>query len=240
MKRQSFRAVRFPTKEDYLRLIRRCRFGVPNLDRALWTVDNSLTMVVEERLHPFERAGSGPPTLRDMHLHDLPWPRDVLEDLGETPVEMRVTLSYFIEPNPSRRGHRSRYRYESHGLRFDVKRPLESVVEFRKRVNLAARDEDEGSPGRSGGDAAWLIGARGRHRGSLHGDIWRGTAADLASRGIIAVYPTAGWWKTRQALERYDKAARYALVVSIRAPEVDVDLCTEVANQIAVGVDVGL
>ena len=171
MKRQSFRAARLPTKEDYLRLIRRCGFGVPNLDRALWTVDNSLTMVVEERLHPFKRAGSDPPTLRDMHLHDLPWPRDVLEDLGETPVEMRVTLSYFIEPNPSRRGHRSRYRYESHGLRFDVKRPLESVVEFRKRVNLAARDEDEGSPGRSGGDDAWLIGARGRHRGSLHGDI---------------------------------------------------------------------
>ena len=240
MKRQSFRAVRFPTKEDYLRLIRRCGFGVPDIDRALWTVDNSLTMVVEERLHPFKRAGSGLPTLRDMHLHDLPWPHDVLEDLGETPVEMRVTLSYFIEPNPSRRGHRSRYRYESHGLRFDVKRPLESVVEFRKRVNLAARDEDEGSPGRSGGDAAWLIGARGRHRGSLHGDIWQGTAADLASRGVIAVYPTAGWWKTRQALERYDKEARYALVVSIRAPEVDVDLYTEVANRIAVGVDVGL
>ena len=171
MKRQSFRAARLPTKEDYLRLIRRCGFGVPNLDRALWTVDNSLTMVVEERLHPFKRAGSDPPTLRDMHLHDLPWPRDVLEDLGETPVEMRVTLSYFIEPNPSRRGHRSRYRYESHGLRFDVKRPLESVVEFRKRVNLAARDEDEGSPRRSDGDSAWLIGARGRHRGSLHGDI---------------------------------------------------------------------
>ena len=240
MKRQSFRAVRFPTKEDYLRLNRRCGFGVPNLDRALWTVDNSLTMVVEERLHPFKRAGSDPPTLRDIHLHDLPWPRDVLEDLGETPVEMRVTLSYFIEPNPSRRGHRSRYRYESHGLRFDVKRPLESVVEFRKRVNLAARDEDEGSPRRSDGDSAWLIGARGRHRGSLHGDIWQGTAADLASRGVIAVYPTAGWWKTRQALERYDKAVRYALVVSIRAPEVDVDLYTEVANRIAVGVDVGL
>ena len=68
----------------------------------------------------------------------------------------------------------------------------------------------------------------------------RGTAAALASRGAIAVYPTAGWWKTRHALERYDKAARYALVVSIKAPEVDVDLCTEVANRIAVGVEVGL
>ena len=237
MKRQSFPAGRRPRKDDLLRLIRRCGFGVPDIDRALWTVDNSLTMVVEERLHPFKRAGSDPPTLRDMHLHDLPWPRNVLEDLGETPVEMRVTLSYFIEPNPSRRGHRSRYRYESHGLRFDVKRPLESVDAFRKRVNLAARDEDEGGPGRSGGHPAWLIGARGRHRGSLHGDIWQGTAADLASRGVIAVYPTAGWWKTRQALERYDKSARYALVVSIRAPEVDVDL---LANRIAVGVDAGL
>jgi hypothetical protein len=30
---------------------------------------------------------------------------------------MRVTLSYFIEPNPSSRG-RSKYSYESHGLRF--------------------------------------------------------------------------------------------------------------------------
>ena len=240
MKRQSFRAGRGFGKEDYLLLIRRCGFGVPDIDRALWTVENSLTMVVEERLRPFKRTGSGPPTLRDMHLHDLPWPRDVLEGLGATSVEMRVTLSYFIEPNPSRRGHRSRYRYESHGLRFDVKRPHESVVEFRKRVNLAARDEDEGSPGRSAGDPAWLIGARNRHRGSLHGDIWRGTAADLASRGVIAVHPTAGWWKTRQALERYDKAARYALVVSIRAPEVDVDLCTEVANRIAVEVDAGL
>ena len=56
----------------------------------------------------------------------------------------------------------------------------------------------------------------------------------------VAVYPTTGWWKTRPALERYDKAARYALVVSIKAPEVDVDLCTEVANRTAVGVDAGL
>ena len=52
-----------------------------------------------------------------------------------------------------------------------------------------------------GSNPAWLIGARGRHRGSLHGDIWQGTAADLASRGVIAIYPTAGWWKTRRALK---------------------------------------
>ena len=233
MKRQFLPRVGVPRKSDYRKLLRRCGFGVPDIDRALWSVKNSLTMVVEESLQPFGRGTGREPILRDMHLHRLPWPRDVLENMGATRVEMRVTLSYFIEPNPSRRGLRSRYRYESHGLRFDVKRPAESTDEFRKRINLAAREEDEGTRPKSEGDPSWLIGPQGRHRGSLHGDIWRGTAADLASRGTIAVYPTAGWWKTRYGLERYDKAARYALVVSIRAPEIDVDLYAEVASLIA-------
>ena len=39
-------------------------------------------------------------------------------------------------------------------------------------------------------------------------------------------------------LERYDKAARYALVVSIKTPGVDVDLYSEVANLIAAKVQV--
>ena len=173
-----------------------------------------------------------------MHLHNLPWPREELEGLGETQVEMRVTLSYFIEPNPSRRGFRSKYRYESHGLRFDVKRPHESVDDFRTRINAAARDEEEGTHRRQDSDPAWLIGKQVRHRGSLHGNIWRGSAADLASRGSLAVYPAVGWWKTRQALERYNQAARYALIVSIRAPEVGVDLRTEVANQIGVPIEI--
>ena len=220
-----------PTKSDYLNLLRRCGFGVPHLERAIWSVKNSLTMVVEASLRPFKRDAGKVPTLCDMHVHELPWPRDVLQELGEVEVEMRVTLSYFVEPNPSRRGVRSRYRYESHGLRFDVKRPLESTENFRKRLNLAARDENEGTT-LSGDDPSWLIGKQGRHRGSLHGDIWRGTAASLASRGAIAVYPTTGWWKTRPPLKRFDQSARYALIVSIRAPEIDVNLYAEVQNAI--------
>ena len=205
MRRASLLTTGAATKTDYRHLVQRCGFGVPDLDRALWSVNNSLTMVIEERLRPFQREGSKPPTLRDMHLHNLPWPREALEGLGETQVEMRVTLSYFIEPNPSRRGFRSRYRYESHGLRFDVKRPYESVDDFRTRINAAARDEDEGTHGGHGSDPEWLIGKQTRHRGSLHVDIWRGSAADLASRGSLAVYPAVGWWKTRQALERYNQ-----------------------------------
>ena len=226
-----------PSKADYRNLLRRCGFGVPDLGRAMWSVSNSLTMVVQETLHPFKKDHGKQPATRDMHLHSLPWPVDMLEELGETQVEMRVTLSYFIEPNPSERGIRSRYRYESHGLRFDVKRPAESIDAFRARINAAARDEEEGTS-RSHADPAWLIGPQNRHRGSLHGDMWRGSAADLASRGHIGVYPALGWWRTRPALERYDRATRYALTVSIKAPETEIDLYSEVVNQIGVSIAV--
>ena len=236
--RQTFLPVNLnPNKTQMEYLVRHCGFGMPDIDRAMWSAENSLTMICEARLNPFKRNGSKQPTLRDMHLHQLPWPLQELEALGNTPVEMRVTLSYFIEPNPSERGFSARYRYESHGLRFDVKRATESEQDFRLRINAAERNEDDTAP-TGGSDNAWLIGKSNRHKGSLHCDIWKGTAADLASRGVVGVYPTAGWWKTRYKLERYGLTTRYALLVSIRAPDVDVQLYTAVNSQIAAAVAV--
>lgn len=226
-----------PSKADYVRLIRHCGFGVPDLDRAMRSASNSLAMIVQERIHPFTREEGDQPKTREMHLHRLPWPLDELEALGDEIVEMRVTLSYFIEPNPSARGVKSRYRYESHGLRFDVKRAVESEDDFRARVNAAARDEEEGTRSKTD-DPNWVVGTQNRHKGSLHSDVWRGRAADLASRGVLAVYPALGWWRTRPALQRYNKVARYALIVSIDARELDVDLYTPIANQIGVAVEI--
>jgi len=122
-------------------------------------------------------------------------------------------------------------------LRFDVKRPHESEEEFRHRVNRAARDAEEGSSTSSGNDPRWVLGTQNRHRGSLHSDIWKGPAADLASRGVLAVYPVSGWWKTRPKLERYDQRAPYSLLISIRAPEIDVTLYTAIENMVAVAVE---
>lgn len=226
-----------PSKADYSRLIRHCGFGVPDLTRAMRSATNSLAMIVQRHIHPFNREEGDQPKTREMHLHRLPWPLDELEALGEEMVEMRVTLSYFIEPNPSARGVKSRYRYESHGLRFDVKRAAESDDEFRARINAAARDEEEGTRTKTE-DPNWAVGTQNRHKGSVHSDIWRGRAADLASRGVIGVYPALGWWKTRTALERYNKVARYALVISIDARELDVDLYTPIANQIGIPVEI--
>lgn len=224
------------TKQENLSLIQHCGWGVPDLKRALWSVGNSLSLVIEDQLNPYEKDGSVIKT-REMNFHSLPWPQEQLEALQNTPVEMRVTLSYFIEPNPSARGMASKYHYPSHRLRFAVRRSLESVENFQARINAATVREEEGRVA-TPTDSDWLLGDGLRHRGSLHQDIWRGTATDLASRGFIAVYPANGWWRTRQAQERYGMPARYSLIVSILTPETGVDLYTPIAQQVSVPIEV--
>lgn len=223
-----------PSKRDHVHLIRHCGWGVPDVERARWSAGHALTLVVEDQLQPYQRRSGQAVTTRDMHLHALPWPKAALEALPpDAQLELRVTLSYFIEPNPSARGTASKFHYASHQLRFDVRRPLDTSTEqFVARINAAALREDDDDVVESR-DPHWLLGERYRHRGSLHQDIWRGSAAELAQRHEIAVYPSKGWWRTRPALERYNLSARYSLVVSIRSPETNVDLYTPVAHQIA-------
>ena len=77
--------------------------------------------------------------------------------------------------------------YASHGLRFRVKSATEPLNEFRARINYGARDEEEGTPTATGVED-WLLGTF-RDRGSIHSDIWHGTAADLAERDAIGMFP---------------------------------------------------
>lgn len=168
-----------------------------------------------------------------MHLHDLPWPTELLQALGDAQVTLRVTLSYFIEPSPGERGGIDKYAYQSHALRFAVRRPLETEASFRGRINAQAEAEEQGLPAAGGADAGWTVGERTRARGSLVSDSWSGTAAALANRGQLAVFPAMGWWRNRPSHGRFERAARYSLVVSIEAPEIQQDLYAVVAQQIA-------
>jgi hypothetical protein len=222
-----------PSQTDKRTLIRRYGYGVPDLERAIRSLSNDVTMVIEGSVQPYEGSRSTIKT-KDMRLHELPWPADELEALGQTLVQMKITLSYFIEPNPGERGWTKRHRYSSHGLRFAVKRSEENLVSFRSRINAEAREEDQ-SYAAAGNDTGWFFGPRLRNRGSLHSDLWEGTAADLASRHAIAIYPTGGWWREKPALQRADRQVRYALIVSLRAP-VQVDLYTPI--EMAVGIPV--
>jgi hypothetical protein len=176
-----------------------------------------------------------------MHFHELPWPKAVLEGLGETHVSMRVTLSYFIEPSPGRRGWTNKHRYQSHGLRFDVIRPLEGVADFRKRITSTEWEAPKKRPKNVKETRNWVIGDDGRTHGSLHSDWWEGDASMLAQCNRIAVYPVTGWWRERPHLERWGMKARYSLVVSIETPGVDVDLYAPIVNEttIATELDAG-
>jgi hypothetical protein len=221
-----------------------CGYGVPNLERALFSASNSLTLIAQADLQPFDRkrddAGKGKSGYRtkDMHLYELPWPKDVLRGLPDgTEVEMRVTLSYFIEPAPGEVGWQDRYRYASHALRFDLKSPTETKAQFVKRINKAAREEEEGHPGTQSASEHWKIGQT-RDRGSIHSDIWQGTASELADSNIIAVAPRIGWWRERAHLGRWSRRTRYSLVVSITTTEESIDVYTPVANQVGITVPV--
>ena len=129
------------TQAEYATLIRHCGWGVPDLSLAVWSRDNSLALIEESSLTPYRSTREGVKT-REMNLHALPWPTEELLALQNTPVEMRVTLSYFIEPNPSARGTGSKFSYPSHRLRFDMKLPTERLEAFRARINAAAETSE--------------------------------------------------------------------------------------------------
>ena len=219
---------------DYL--VRRYGYGVPNLERACWSASNALTLVAEDALTPYGKKAGGRVGTKDLNLHTLPWPRQELEHLFDTEVQLRVTLSYYVEPNPARRGWKQRFRYASHGLRFALRNPGESLDEFRARVSKDAQDGEDEEPEFS--EPGWLLGRR-RNRGSIHSDLWTGSAQDLADRCHLAVFPVGGWWKERPTLNRWRRQVRYSLVVSILTPETGVDIYTPVAVRVGVPVKIG-
>jgi hypothetical protein len=213
-------------------MLRRYGWGVPSESAVLTSSANAVTMVTQDEFIPFD----GPDhAARRFRLHGLPWPGEALRNLAETVVQLRVTLSYFIEPSASRRGWRRRYAYASHGLRFELIAPLEQPTDFVARINGDAQDEEAGIRP-SGGSDRWYIGDNQRNLGSLHQDIWEGTGAELADCDLIAVHPVGGWWKNNKRADRADLPLRYSLIVSLRTAALDVDLYTPITVQLRVPV----
>lgn len=229
----------YANKNHIKDLLRTFGFGKVSLENSLVSGQQSPTLIVQDTVVPYRAEGSHV-YLNQLKLHKLPWPSEELEALGAVRVEMRVTLSYFVEPNPSRRGWQSKFRYQSHGLRFAVKGATEDEERFTQRINRVDRDEaedlDEDERLNDPDRHMWEIGSQLRSRGSIHHDVWTGTAAQLREKSHIAVFPVGGWWKDWGGAERAGKPVRYSLTVSLRVleeVEVGVDLYTPIATQIA-------
>ncbi len=224
------------SKTAYKRLLRICGYGVPNLEKALYSASNSLTMISQAEIQPYDKKDDGGYRTKDMHFYELPWPQEVLQSLPhDVKVQMRVTLSYFIEPGPGEIGWQDRYRYASHGLRFELNSPGEEKKDLIRRINAAARDEENGHPGTDSAADYWTLG-QARNKGSIHSDIWKGYASDLALSNLIAVCPTIGWWRERSHLGRWNSRTRYSLIVSITTQAEEVDIYTPVATQVGIAI----
>lgn len=205
------------------RMLARYGWGIPNEQRMYLSADNALTMVIEDKLSPFGLGEHGI-ILKQMKYFRLPWPRDTLRALRGETVNMRCTLSYFVEPDPGAIDRDHFERYASFRLKFDVKRHNETHAQAAARFNEAAEEQAKR------GDHGWLLGSQASHRGSLHQDDWSGPAYELANRDGISVAPISGWWADRGDLDNYERSVNFALIVTIKVPQASATLIREAAR----------
>lgn len=216
------------------RLLRTCGYGIPDLQKAIQCMNNSVNLVIQSEMQPYEKN-----SMNEMHLHRLPWPKEQLRSLGEVTVTLKVTLSYFIEPGPGEIGWKDKYRYPSCGLRFDVINANETPEDFKKRVNVKMRGEDKKDTGEgTSGSERWYLGSDNRDVGSIHSDFCELSAVDLCDCNFIAIYPVVGWWRERAYLGRYDNKIRYSVIISLSTPKIDVDLYTPIVTEIKSTVEI--
>ncbi|NVZ16690.1 MULTISPECIES: S8 family peptidase [unclassified Pseudomonas] len=229
------------TKKECIRLARQFGYGVPQLERALASAQNDLALISETYIQPFKKELNdkgrevGSPSFNEVHYYDLPWPKGELERLENREVQLKITLSYFIEPSPGEMAQVIPARYQSYGLRFELKRKSDTDSDFKHRINKLEKAEIKPQPAEV--DNNWTFGSKSIAAGSVHSDVWIGHAIDLAARDKIAVYPVSGWWRYRAHLNRHRSKARYSLIISISSKGEDVQLYTEIANKIATHVE---
>lgn len=220
------------SKTEKQQLLREFGYGVPDIERAILSASNDVTLIAEAEIQPFALGADGRTgVFNEMHFYDLPWPRTALERIENESVIMKVTLSYFVEPNLTGRAATRPDTYRSFGLRFEMKKRTETEARFRSRISASQiRDETESE----GEKSYWLLGPKAIQAGSLHCDLWRGPAIELAGHDAIAVYPVGGWWKSHVGQRRVTDKARYSLVISISAPGQAVGLYSEIAALVEV------
>lgn len=216
----------FPAKNDRLLA---CGYGVPNEGLASGCAQGIATIVVEDSMpnavveevpkkKPPKHATTKvtePRVRRKVKFYRLPVPESLLTD-DDPEVELRVTLSYFTEPNKF--GRRS---YHGLDLKWDMQGPLESEESFIKRVNILQREQDDDGkrvkPVQTG-SFPWDIGVQARSRGTVQSDRWRGKMSALVGDKLVAILPVLGWWEHRKALKT--RHLNFSLIVSVFGPGV--------------------
>lgn len=208
-----------------------CGYGVPDEELALFSNEKYTTYIFENSLVPFVEV-DGSRRYNQLHYYALPWPSEVLIQMGEEKVRMRITLSYYVQPSPSLAGKNNKYRYPSATLHFDVKRTTETTEEFLSRHN-----SNDGEKTTDNDTNRWTIKQTRRARGTIQSDWIECTATELSDLDQIVVLPSQGWWKERK-LRNVDNLIKYSLIVSIETAKTEIYNAVDTAIANAIGVQV--
>jgi Subtilase family len=207
-------------------LLRCAGYGVPRREQAIASNPARATLIHEGEIAPYSAARK----LEALHLLRLPLPHEELLALGDSPVYLSATLSYFIEPHESRSSH-----YAGARLHWDLQRQTEPDEDFLARIN--DRDRDPDAPPDEVDGWKWEVGTLARRRGSVQGDRLEVEAAALAGDRLIAVYPVGGWWRDHLR-QRAGRGMRYSMVITIDAGEADIDIYSLISARIPVDIPV--
>jgi hypothetical protein len=225
-------------QQGKINILRKFGYGHPDLSIALSSGKSFCTLIIQDELQPYIKDGDI--KTNEIKFYNLPLPVNALNQIPLEDVELKVTLSYFIEPNLKKINTRYAKTYSSCALRFDSKAATEEMEAFKKRVNKKEREKLDDGKYESGfsnpENSEWVFGSGIRNYGSIHSDIWLGTAAQLAKKESICIYPVGGWWRTRKKLEKYNNKIRFALLITIKTNSNEVDIYTEIANIIKIKV----
>jgi hypothetical protein len=206
-----------------------CGYGVPNERVASECAQERATIVIEDVMpnavveeEPKKRAPkrataktTEPKLRRKLKLFRLPIPNELLGD-EDLDVELRVTLSYFMEPNKF-----GRTVFHGLDLKWDMQGPQESENEFLQRINVLKRPK--GADGKRQKVVAtksfpWQLGVQLRSHGTVQSDRWQGNMSALVGDKLIAIIPVFGWWDQRRYLK--EQGMRFSLIVSVFGPGV--------------------
>ncbi|WP_084609451.1 S8 family peptidase [Archangium violaceum] len=224
-----------------------CGYGVPNERVASECAEGWATVIVEDVMpnvvveeEPKKEAPKRPTTRttvskarRKVKLYRLPLPESLLSD-SDADVELRVTLSYFAEPNKF-----GRTVFYGLDLKWDMQGPQESEDEFLQRINVLKRPKGpNGKPLKVSMKKSfnWDIGIQPRSRGTVQSDRWRGRMSELVGDKLIAIVPVLGWWDQRRTLKTQEM--RFSLAVSVFGPGVYAAIKPRVEAEVLAPVEV--
>ncbi len=220
------------------KLLSACGYGVPDIDYAMNSTPKRATIIIEDEIVNKNSSGD-----RQIKIFKLPIPEDVMTTDLNAKANLKVTLSYFAEPNEPEREKRNKYR--GLDLEWDFQGPTENDDIFNIRINDVFRkkfnegkDEEDKFKSSDSSQFTWKIGKQRRNRGTVQSDELESlvSLSEIVGAKGVAVYPRLGWWDNKRDFE--NKSMKFSLIITVEVfSEKDIDIYTPIKNAVDIPIE---